>query len=255
MEHRNSTSQNTGTFTVPKSSHTICDELKTLNSKVEAYPMPLEPEDSLNPGAFPTEKISWSELKRRIELEDLHLLRRSVKQQRFYSNYSNKLKLHWKSVYDFILCEKFNYEVAAIPLASSGSSKSISNLNTVMEYHRDQCEGDLSLLPTITTPPSGMQWAAKTPKRHSNSTHVHQKQKVLVPNDFPYYFEDRVEHWCLWKLGGDVTQEDVEIAIKDLGNRKCYVEFMHWINPIDLKSLPDIDHVHIVCLREASNSP
>jgi hypothetical protein len=30
-------------------------------------------------------------------------------------------------------------------------------------------------------------------------------------------------------------------------------EFMHWINPPHLKSIPDIDHVHILCLPESSD--
>ena len=62
----------------------------------------------------------------------------------------------------------------------------------------------------------------------------------------------------LWKLGGVVTADEITQAKKDI-LQKCQshtlVEedvanndevFLHWINPPHLKSLPGIDHVHIL---------
>lgn len=76
-------------------------------------------------------------------------------------------------------------------------------------------------------------------------------RKTLKVNDFPYYFAPNIEHWCLWKLCEDVSDEEVVQAKKELQEKYNgdIVEYLSWKNPPHLKSLPDIDHVHILCLR------
>lgn len=81
-------------------------------------------------------------------------------------------------------------------------------------------------------------------------------RKKLVRNDFPYYFEKDVDHWILWKLGGEaITPLEIDQAKetlrRDLGN---VVDDMHWINPSSLKSIPEIDHVHILCRRSGGEA-
>jgi len=76
-------------------------------------------------------------------------------------------------------------------------------------------------------------------------------KKSVVRNDFPYYMADGVEHWVLWKLGADCTLTDIDEAKQEIGERLGdVIDFIHWVNPPHLKSLPDIDHVHILCRRE-----
>ncbi|GFH56130.1 hypothetical protein CTEN210_12605 [Chaetoceros tenuissimus] len=77
----------------------------------------------------------------------------------------------------------------------------------------------------------------------------------LHRNEFPYYICDGIEHWCLWKLGGVVTEKEVDIAIEELklrmkkdGNGQLE-DVLSWTNPPHLQSVPDIDHAHILCLR------
>lgn len=111
---------------------------------------------------------------------------------------------------------------------------------------------------------------------------------VLSINDFPYYFSPGIDHWVLWKLGGHLTNNEISRAKLDIlqshrdegsgckhrnhngsGNiynlsRKINSDeffensngiaddtsiFLHWINPPHLKSLPGIDHVHILFHR------
>lgn len=76
-------------------------------------------------------------------------------------------------------------------------------------------------------------------------------RKRLVRNDFPYYFATNVEHWILWKLGGDnISSDEIDQAKEKLRQELGNVEdFLHWVNPPALKSIPEIDHVHILCLR------
>ena len=74
--------------------------------------------------------------------------------------------------------------------------------------------------------------------------------KSLVPNDYPYFVGEGVEHYVLWKTLEKCTPEDIEDAKTDLSETKGAIEFIHWVNPPHLQSLPGIDHTHILCLLE-----
>jgi hypothetical protein len=88
------------------------------------------------------------------------------------------------------------------------------------------------------------------PEESEDSTEI---RIALVPNDFPYYTQAGIKHWVLWKLNGSITQDDVEQAKTDLRSRLGDVrDLIHWENPPHLKSLPDIDHVHILVRCEAN---
>lgn len=157
--------------------------------------------------------FSWEELDRIIQVTgDLSLLSRSVETQYDYEICMLRLRQEWHSVYDHILCSKFNF-----------SSK--------------------------LDPDSGLR------KASTEGVRTAQSQRVVVPNDFPYFVQDPIQHWVLWKCGDDAcNDEDVEWAKAEVQERIGPVrEFMHWINPPHLKSIPDIDHVHILCLPESSD--
>ena len=77
----------------------------------------------------------------------------------------------------------------------------------------------------------------------------------LLPNEFPYYVQEPIQHWVLWKLGDLCGDGDVEWAKNELKERLGTIHsFIHWINPPHLKSIPDVDHVHILCLPENENA-
>eukprot|EP00985_Skeletonema_marinoi_P030859 scaffold34319_cov80-Skeletonema_marinoi.AAC.1 len=77
---------------------------------------------------------------------------------------------------------------------------------------------------------------------------MHNKTRtVLCLNDFPYYFEEGIEHWVVWKLGEDVSIGEIENGkmeiLKEAGcSNKEFINdtsvFLHWLNPPELKSLP-----------------
>ena len=78
----------------------------------------------------------------------------------------------------------------------------------------------------------------------------------LLKNEYPYYIESNIEHWCLWKLGGGgIDIDEIEQAVEDLqtkteyGADRALLDVLHWINPKHLQSIPDIDHAHLLCLR------
>jgi hypothetical protein len=168
---------------------------------------------------YRVDPISWSELVDIVEKENnLAKLSRNVQQQKEYMIYRRELLKEWNSVYDHILVSKFDFERQLI--------------------ETDRPDNDRN----------DRVWAAYPPLDD-----VREIKKVLKPNDFPYYFSDGMEHWCLWKLCEDVTDNDIEEAKKDL--QSTYgdiVTYVSWRNPPHLKSLPDIDHIHIVCLRESN---
>lgn len=88
----------------------------------------------------------------------------------------------------------------------------------------------------------------------------HEKNRtVLSMNDFPYYFDEGIEHWIVWKLGGDnISLDEIKNGkmdiLKDAGFSNMDLindrsVFLHFLNPTGLKSLPEIDHIHILFRR------
>mmetsp|Transcript_8382 Transcript_8382/g.12125 ORF Transcript_8382/g.12125 Transcript_8382/m.12125 type:complete len:139 (+) Transcript_8382:202-618(+) len=128
--------------------------------------------------------------------------------------YRKELLKEWKSVYDHILVSKFGLQ-----------QRKIDNPN---DKHTNA---------TL--------WEAFPPL-----SEINQIKKALKPNDFPYYTAEGIEHWCLWKLCADVEDEEIDQAKQELQEMHGdIVSFLSWRNPPHLKSLPDIDHIHIMCLR------
>lgn len=167
---------------------------------------------------YRTEPLEWPELIDIIDKEkNLAKLSRSVQQQKEYVLYQRELLKEWKSVYDHILVSKFDFEQKKVATASGG-------------------DDDV--------------WEAYPPLDECREV-----RKTLKVNDFPYYFAPNIEHWCLWKLCEDVTNEETLQAKKELQDKYGdIVEYLSWKNPPHLKSLPDIDHVHILCLRRQPSS-
>lgn len=162
--------------------------------------------------------LTWTDLVQIIEVEqNLAKLSRSVKQQRIYDYYRSELKKEWKSVVDHVLVSKFGLEKRQVPTDQNGQSRPV--------------------------------WEVFPPLSEIVQDDDNIK-KVLCLNDFPYHTEQDVKHWCLWKLGPHpVTDDDINEAKSTLADRHAphTVAFVSWRNPPHLKSLPEIDHVHILC--------
>lgn len=77
---------------------------------------------------------------------------------------------------------------------------------------------------------------------------------LLLPNDFPYHFEPNISHFILWKLNGAINIEEINAAIEDLKTNLPVLESTYYTNPSHLKSIPEIDHAHIVLkIRQEKN--
>jgi Protein of unknown function (DUF3605) len=168
---------------------------------------------------YRTVPLDWEELTLIINVEqNLAKLSRSVQQQYDYEIYQRDLKNKWQSVMDHILCSKFG-----------------------------------GCFQQVTNPETGL-YCAHPSLADFTATGDGVVRKALVRNDFPYYLADNVEHWVLWKLGANCTDQDVEQAKQAIRERQINVQdFLYYINPPHLKSLPEIDHVHILCKTTISS--
>lgn len=161
---------------------------------------------------FPTQRLPWTELVQLILVEkDFGRLRRCREDEQVYGEYmTNQVRPHYKSVMDFILITKLD-------------------------------------VPIQTDAVSGKKCAAPLAQVIKDG----EVRKRLVRNDFPYFFATEVEHWILWKLGGgDISPQEIILAKEELREKLGdVVDTLHWVNPPALKSIPEIDHVHILCRR------
>jgi hypothetical protein len=172
-------------------------------------------------------RLEWSELKDIILVEkNLAKLTRSVEQQTEYELFKRRLGQTWRSVLDYILCTKFQVEFERRVDAATGLG--------------------------YAYPPLMMR-----PKVQQEEETV---QKIVVHNDFPYYMAENVQHDVLWKLHGICSDADIQQAKEQVQQELVdgggvVLDCLHWINPPHLKSLPDIDHVHILCLLQVQRHP
>lgn len=162
---------------------------------------------------YRSEPLTWDELIQIVDKEDnLAKLSRSVEQQKEYIISTREIKRRWRSVYDHILHSKFGFEKRVVESDAQG--------------------------PVL--------WETYPPV-----SEIKDPRKVLVLNDFPYYNAPGIYHYVLWKIGGNVTDLEIEEAREELCSNLGDVEdLLHWKNPPHLKSLPDIDHIHILCRRK-----
>lgn len=170
---------------------------------------------------YASEPFTWPVLVEIIDGNEPNLakLSRSEEQQRDYMRYTRNMLKEWRSVYDHVLVSKFGLDKRLVP-------------NPINDGRNETL------------------WEAYPPL-----SEVSEVKKRLCPNDFPYYMADDIEHWCLWKLGDDIEDEEVEEAKEELIRMHGQdLDFLCWRNPPHLKSLPEIDHFHIL-LRKKEELP
>ena len=161
---------------------------------------------------FPTRRLSWSELVQLILVEkDFGQLRRCRQDEQVYQEYmTNHVRAQYNSVMDFILITKLNVPTIETDHSNDGKKRAAPLAQVIKD-------GEV--------------------------------RQALVRNDFPYYFATEVEHWILWKLGGGgISTQEIDAAKEDLREKlgDDVVDTLHWVNPPALKSIPEIDHVHIL---------
>lgn len=169
-----------------------------------------------HPHGYRITPFTWAELQDIVNnnttKDDLSRLCRSIPTQMEYEVYKIQLQNEWHSLYDHMLCSKFG-------------------------------------IPSQRHATSGLRQAQMNP----TTTALDLPQLSLLPNEFPYFVQEPIQHWVLWKLGGDCSVDNVAWAQQELHQRvqktgSGICDMMHWINPLHLKSIPEVDHVHILVL-------
>ena len=162
-------------------------------------------------------KATWEELVEIIEIEgNIPKLSRSRAQQHDYEVFRYHMTQKYRSTLDYILISKFGFD--ALP------EKGDNNTKHQTKWRAEPCLND------VTTPRS-----------------------ILVENDFPYCVQDNIVHYVLWKLKEPITPHEILEARETLQspsieNMIRAKEILQWVNPPNLKSIPEIDHVHFLCL-------
>ena len=163
---------------------------------------------------YRTTKATWEDLIQFLEVEkDIFKISRSKTQQHEYEVFRHHVKQQYSSTLDYVLISLFGFD--AIP--------------------SDQNDGKR--------------------KAHPSLKDVKTAKILLAENEYPYCIADNVVHYVLWKLKEPIQPNEVLEAREELLSGKTktkakIVEILQWVNPPNLKSVPEIDHVHLLCKVE-----
>ncbi len=162
---------------------------------------------------YRTTKATWPELVQIINVEkNIPKMSRSEQQQHDYEVFRYHMKRQYISSVDYILISKFVVEAV-------------------------EAMGDDENEPKM--------WKASM-----SLAQIHTPMTVLVPNDFPYYVEDGINHYIYWKLKHPITDHEIENVQEQLRLQFGALDVLYWVNPPALQSLPEIDHVHFLFRTE-----
>ena len=179
------------------------------------------------------EPLTWSELTEIIHHNDLARLTRSSHDQRTYQIFNYHLKQQYLSSTDYLLISKFGFDAVSVLVSVAGEVTGCDS----GDGQENKVGND------STTDRCRRRWRAQPTLAETTKT-----QSMLIENDFPYHFDDDIKHYILWKLkGGGISQQEIQESKQQLQTRFKTTSTLHWTNPPSLQSIPDIDHVHILC--------
>lgn len=162
---------------------------------------------------YRTTKATWEELVQILQVEkDLFKISRSKAQQHEYEVFRYHVKQQYASILDYILVSIFSFE--AVPCETNGPKR----------------------------------------RAHPRLKDVVTPKILLAENDYPYYLADNVVHFVLWKLKEPLLPQEIQSAREELlsgtKTKRKTLGILQWVNPPNLKSIPEIDHVHFLCKLE-----
>ena len=154
---------------------------------------------------------------------NLALFRRSPSTQATYERHQKYLQQCWKSPYDYLCVQKFGREFGFERMivkrdyldicgdfdtgddVDARNYKNNHDKNNSGSYSISDSSGD-SKQDLLTVPPKGYLYRSQPSLEEASQYTISNGVKYLrlVPNDFPYHVDDGIEHWCLWKIGGNL---------------------------------------------------
>jgi hypothetical protein len=196
---------------------------------------------------YRTRKASWNELVQIINIEkDIDKLSRSQLDQYNYEVFRYYMKKQYVSTVDYLLISKFNFSSIPVRINKTNDDGEGVGQKKEEENTTDNHDDD----DNISSNENNFKLRAGSTAADSSI--------ILIPNDFPYYVEDNVVHYVLWKYNNSTLNNNIPTSIteKEIDDAKRILELnptinateiLHWINPPHLKSIPEIDHVHFLC--------
>ncbi|KAJ1914582.1 hypothetical protein H4219_004719 [Mycoemilia scoparia] len=154
--------------------------------------------------------IPWEQAKQLIDANNIEPLGRSYETQDLYEIHMKKVKAQYGSVANFLISHVLKDFVAS----STKSQK---------------------------------QQQQQAPTNSDKSDMITMSDIRFLPNDFPYAFEDGVEHWVMWSRKrlepGFNPPPIVENAVKTRFGSN--IEWRYFVNPPSLQSVKELYHAHI----------
>jgi len=197
--------------------------------------------------------MTWVELKCALRSGDLAKLTRSIAERDKYRAFRASLLKEWNSLADYVRYSKFQWLVA---LNAHGKKISVrpSSSSTLARFSPwsavvlGACLLGLHRFPLSTIPRSLLGVVGSVGLCAKLTLSSRSPSLALLPNDFPYHFEPGVLHYLLWKLDGFLTLDEVSHARETLleTHHGSQVDSAFFINPPSLRSIPEIDHAHIL---------
>ena len=145
---------------------------------------------------------------------NLALFRRSECVQESYETHKHYLSNNWKSPYDYLVYSKFGEEF--------GFEKELTPTPVVDLDEEKQSWNSINNAALITSP-EGYRYQCKPSLTQACDYNIQNGVTYLklVLNDFPYDMEDGIQHWCLWKIGGQshtegILMEEMQWALHEL---------------------------------------
>lgn len=197
--------------------------------------------------------LTWSDATEIIHVEqDLAKLTRSESQQMAYQIFQHHMKQQYVSSTDYLLISKFGFDAVAVSVGDRDDDDKQQRQNPLQN---NTVESSTMLSRNSTRE----RWKAKPSLDEVRKIQSIQPQSILIENDFPYYFTDDIKHYVLWKIntndnkgntnndGSIISEQEIDDALEQLKTKLKAVSTLHWKNPSWLQSLPDVDHVHILC--------
>jgi hypothetical protein len=80
----------------------------------------------------------------------------------------------------------------------------------------------------------------------------HDVELKLTLNDFPYSIYSDMKHYVLWRLNGDITDDDILKSMTDISKKDNIIDYIYWKNLLHKRSIPEIEHIHIIALIQKS---
>lgn len=82
-------------------------------------------------------------------------------------------------------------------------------------------------------------------KRKSNAPLGAVHRVVWRENEFPYFLPADIEHHCIWSHPKELSVPQIEEVLRRQRPDNEF-EYVWFVNPPHLKSVPDVDHAHVL---------